>query len=118
MAMLRHRANSDQTDPALLIYSSRTFEDIIYRGELDRLADKDPSLRVVHALTRTQPAGWDGYARRIDPDMLRDQGIMGMMRPNVFICGSSGMVESASQALVDLGVVAARIRTERFGPSG
>src|SRR4029077_17764585 len=36
MAMLRHRTAVKSTVPAVLLYSSRTMEDIIYREELDR----------------------------------------------------------------------------------
>jgi ferredoxin-NADP reductase len=39
-------------------------------------------------------------------------------RPLVYVCGPSGFVESAANALVDLGHDASRIRTERFGPTG
>jgi ferredoxin-NADP reductase len=62
MAMLRHRAAVASTIPALLLYSSRSFEDIIYRDELDRLAARHDGLKVVHTLTRRQPPGWTGAA--------------------------------------------------------
>src|SRR4029078_4877411 len=55
MAMLRHRASAKINVPAVLLYSSRTFEDIIYREELDRLAANDDGLRIVHTLTRGHP---------------------------------------------------------------
>lgn len=118
MAMLRHRATAGHADPALLLYSSRTSADIIYREELDKITAADPSLRVVHTLTRGQPDGWHGYARRIDGAMLAELGVAGLPDASIFICGPSGMVEGASQALVSLGVPAPRIKTERFGPSG
>ena len=35
-----------------------------------------------------------------------------------FICGSNGFVEAASRLLVDAGLDPARVRTERFGPTG
>ena len=70
MAMLRHRAAVKSTTPALLLYSSRTFEEIIYREELDRIAAHNDGLTVVYTLTRRQPAGWTGGARRIDRSML------------------------------------------------
>src|SRR6187397_2506584 len=41
MSMLRYRAAVKSTIPALLLYSSRTFEDIIYRQELDQMAERD-----------------------------------------------------------------------------
>src|SRR5205085_8636569 len=53
MAMLRHRVGSGDGTPFRLLYSSRTFEDVIYRDELDRLA-VDEGVEVVHTLTRSQ----------------------------------------------------------------
>src|SRR5215471_1846191 len=37
MAMIRHRAAVENIVPSRLLYSSRSFEDVIYRDELDRL---------------------------------------------------------------------------------
>src|SRR5437763_17103112 len=68
MAMLRHRAAAGVTDPARLLYSARTYEQIIYGQELDALARKN-GLTVSYTLTRNQPSGWKGYARRIDDAM-------------------------------------------------
>jgi ferredoxin-NADP reductase len=118
MAMLRHRAIAGHADPALLIYSSRSQADIIYREELDRLAASDPSLTVVHTLTRSQPPGWTGYKRRIDEAMIAETSVAGLTDAHIFICGPTPMVESASQVLLRLGVPASRIKTERFGPTG
>jgi ferredoxin-NADP reductase len=33
----------------------------------------------------------------------------------VFVCGSNPFVEAASQGLIDAGIAAALIRTERYG---
>ena len=118
ISMLRHRAATGHPHPAILVYSSRNFDDIIYREELDALSRDDPSLRVVHTLTRAQPADWSGYRRRIDAAMLAETGIAALDGANIFICGPTGMVEGAAQALIGLGVDARRIKTERFGPSG
>ena len=74
MAMLRHRAAAGGKGPAALLYSSRTFDDIIYRAELERLAGQGGGLTVVHTLTREQPAGWHGFTRRIDRAMLAEVG--------------------------------------------
>jgi ferredoxin-NADP reductase len=118
MAMLRHRAATKSRVPATLLYSSRTFEDIIYRQELDRLAADGSGLRVVHTLTRGHPAGWTGEARRIDRDMLASAGIAAGERPRIFICGPTPLVESAARSLQELGHAPALIKTERFGPTG
>jgi ferredoxin-NADP reductase len=118
MAMLRHRAAVKGTTPALLLYSSRTYEDIIYREELDRLAARNEGLKVVYTLTRRQPSGWTGGARRIDRSMLANVGPSAKARPRIFICGSTSLVESTAQALLELGHERNLIKTERFGPTG
>ncbi|MDP9269933.1 MAG: ferredoxin reductase [Chloroflexota bacterium] len=117
MAMLRHRARAGSDVPTRLLFSSRTFDEIIYREELDRLATAD-GLQVIHTLTRSQPAGWTGYARRIDEAMLRE--VLAPLGPSVraYLCGPTALVENAANALVRLGLPAERIRTERFGPTG
>ena len=38
-------------------------------------------------------------------------------QPLVYICGPTLLVESAANALVELGVPPAQVRTERFGPT-
>jgi ferredoxin-NADP reductase len=118
MAMLRHRARAATGVPTRLLLSSRHAEEIIYREELDRLAAGDGGLVVHHTLTRSQPPGWTGYARRIDDAMLAE--VAGPLGAGVraFICGPTTLVENAANALVRLGVPADRVRTERFGPTG
>ena len=118
MAMLRHRFAAGSTVPAVLLYSSRTLEDIIYREELSNLVGKGDGLTVAHALTRARPAGWAGYARRIDQPMLAEVGFPASVRPRVFVCGPTSIVESASQLLLELGHERSLIKTERFGPTG
>jgi ferredoxin-NADP reductase len=118
MAMLRHRSAVSSKVPATLLYSSRTFEDIIYREELERLAAANAGLKIVHTLTRKQPAGWRGGARRIDRKMLEAEGFPPAARPHIFICGPTQLVESAAQTMLDLGHDRTLIKTERFGPTG
>ena len=113
-SILRHRAASKSTVPARLLYSARSIADVIYREELKRLGDAT----VVLTLTREWPAEWSGYRRRVDMELLREVAWAPADAPLVYICGPSAFVESAANALVDLGHDAARIRTERFGPTG
>jgi ferredoxin-NADP reductase len=118
MAMLRHRAATGSGVPARLVYSSRGWDDIIYRDELERLAAAPRGPEVVHTLTRTQPAGWTGYTRRVDAAMLADAAWPPAARPAAFVCGPTPFVEAVARALVLLGHEPSRIKTERFGPTG
>jgi NAD(P)H-flavin reductase len=109
MAMLRHRNAALGTDmdarhrlPARLLYSSRRWDEVIYRDELARLAEKDPTLEVMHTLTREHPDGWTGFARRIDRMMLEMVAWPPSEQPRVFICGPTHLVESTATTLVEL----------------
>ena len=109
MAMLRHRRLTMPELPMRLVYSVRTGEDVIYADELGDDA--------VLTFTREPPEGWSGHTGRIDAGLIAAAGI----DPGTaiaFVCGSNGFVESASRLLLDAGIDAGRIRTERFGPTG
>jgi len=118
MAMIRHRNSAGSRVLTRLLYSSRTFEDIIYRQELDDLVKGTPGLQVFHTLTRKRPANWMGYARRIDLSMLKEVVVPLGKGPQAFICGPTALVEGIANGLVSLGLPPNQIRTERFGPTG
>jgi ferredoxin-NADP reductase len=118
MAMIRHRAAAGSDAPARLLLSSRSYEEIIYREELEGLVAGDGSLEVIHTLTRSTPEGWGGYGRRIDAGMLKEVGGSPEEKPLVFVCGPTPLVEAAASALVDLGHEPSRVKTERFGATG
>jgi ferredoxin-NADP reductase len=118
MAMTRHRAAARSDVPTRLLYSSRSREDTIYVEELDHLAAEDAALEVIHTLTRSQPPGWTGYSRRIDREMLDAVAPSPQQRPLAFVCGPTPLVETVATVLVELGHDPARVKTERFGPTG
>ena len=118
MAMIRHRANWGNRVPTKLLYSSRSYEDVIYREELDHISANDSSLRVMHTLTRRQPPNWMGYRRRIDRAMLADTAWRPAEKPLAFTCGPTAVVEAVATYLLELGYEPERIKTERFGPTG
>jgi ferredoxin-NADP reductase len=125
MAMLRHRDMALGADvgarhrlPVRLLYSSRRWQDVIYRNELARMTQRDTSVEVTHTLTREQPAGWTGFKRRIDRAMLEQVAWPASEQPHAFVCGPTPLVEAVAQALVELGHQPALVKTERFGPTG
>ena len=118
MAMIRHRAATGDQTPVRLLYSSRAYEDVIYRAELDELAAHADGFEVFHTLTRSQPEGWTGYARRIDEELLREVAWPAADQPRVFVCGSTRFVDAAADGLLELGYEPGWIRTERFGATG
>ncbi|MBA2686329.1 MAG: ferredoxin reductase [Gemmatimonadaceae bacterium] len=122
MAMLRHRAAATaelrRTIPARLLYSSRSWSELIYRDELEHLAAADPTLTVTYTITREPPPSWTGYRRRIDMPMLEEVAWPASLRPHLFVCGPTPLVEAVAEGLVALGFEPQSVRTERFGPTG
>jgi len=114
MAMARQRAAHGNEVATRLLYSARTLEDVIYRDELAELSGN--GFDVVYTLTREQPEGWTGYARRVDRELLAEVAPGGLAL--TFVCGPTPFVEAVAEALVELGHDPFRIKTERFGPTG
>jgi ferredoxin-NADP reductase len=117
MAMIRHRLAAGSEVPITLLYSVRSPEDVIYREELEALAAQG-GIQVLFTYTRSQPAGWTGYRRRIDDSLLAEVVPSPDIRPLIYICGPTALVEGAAAGMVALGHEPARIKTERFGPTG
>jgi ferredoxin-NADP reductase len=128
--MLRERARAGSDVPVRLLYSSRSWEDVIYASELDVPGE---GVRVIHTLTRSQPPAWTGYARRVDRGMLAEvawpaasisasasasASAAGGEGPLAYVCGPTSFVETVAAGLVALGYPAGRVRTERFGGTG
>jgi ferredoxin-NADP reductase len=114
MSMLRHRAAQASDVDARLLLSARAVGDVFYRDELAGL----DGVRVDITLTRSQPPGWGGLARRVDAEMLRELGPAPDTNPRVYVCGPTSFVENAADLLVALGHEPHTIRAERFGPTG
>ena len=116
-AILRHRVSRGSCVPTRLLYSARSVDDLIYRPELTGFT-ASVGVEIRFTLTRAWPAEWDGYRRRVDAEMLGEVAWPVAERPLVYICGPTAFVEAAADGLVLLGHDPARIRTERFGPTG
>jgi ferredoxin-NADP reductase len=118
MAMVRERERARVETRTRLLFSSRHYEEIIYREELDRLAASSRGFEVIYALTRSRPDGWMGYDRRIDDRIIGEVLEPLGSRARVYICGPTALVETAANAMLRLGLPPDRVRTERFGPTG
>ncbi len=117
MAILRERVAAGSDAAVRMLASWRTADDIIYAAELERLAELD-RIEVVHTLTRGAPHDWRGRTGRIDRAALSEFAWPPEAGGLSFVCGPTGLVESAATALVELGHEPGHIKTERFGPTG
>ena len=118
MAMARQRAAEGSSVPTRLLYSSRAWDDVVYREELGRLADRADGFEVAYTLTRTQPPHWNGYSRRVDRELLAEVAPSPSELAVAFVCGPTPFVEAVAEGLVALGHDPQKVKTERFGPTG
>jgi predicted ferric reductase len=112
LSMLRTMADRDDVRPAVLVYANRDWEGVAFREELERLADR-PNITVVHVLERP-PADWTGESGYVSAELLSRHLPRGYRRFQFFICGPGPMMDAAETALLELGVPAERVHTERF----
>jgi ferredoxin-NADP reductase len=117
MSMLRHRSARRSVVDTRLLVSARSLAGLLYGDEFATLAGSS-GLTVHPTLTREQPAGWTGFARRVDAEMLIAVGPTPAERPQIFVCGPTAFVERAADLLVELGHEPVAVRAERFGPTG
>ena len=106
MAMLRHRRRTMPELPMRLVYSVRSPEDLIYADELGE--------ETLLTFTRKPPEGWSGHSGRIDAALIAEAAEDAAI---AFVCGTNGFVETATGLLLEVGLNAQQIRTERFGPT-
>jgi predicted ferric reductase len=112
ISMLRTMADRDDVRPAVLVYGNRDWESVAFRDELERL-ERRLNLAVVHVLEQA-PANWAGEAGYMTAELLSRHLPGGYRRFQFFICGPDQMMDAAEGALIQLGVPAERVHTERF----
>ena len=100
-----------------LVYGNRRMDSVMFNEALQDLKDRYPSrLTLIHILSR-QAQEVPLLEGRIDTAKVR--AVMDAFLPvgsmdEVFICGPEAMIEETEKTLLEAGVKADRIRTERF----
>ena len=118
VSMLRERQRSGSDAPFVLVYSARTFADVIFRDELMRHAEADPGFSLILTLTREAAPVAGARLGRISRGVIADAlSRLGGAPRLAFICGATAFVEVAAMFLVEAGITPGRVRTERYGGS-
>ncbi len=116
MSMLRHRRRVAPDTPALLVYSARTWDDLVYRHELLEAQTGEENFALVVTTTRESRHRSHDFDRRLDRALLHEILDSWHERPrHTYVCGSTVFVEAVANNLVLEGLAAASIRVERYG---
>ena len=100
-----------------LVYGNRRMDSVMFNEALQDLKDRYPNrLTLIHVLSR-QAQEVPLLEGRIDEAKVKE--IVASLLPaasmdEVFICGPEAMIEATERALLEVGVPARNIRTERF----
>jgi ferredoxin-NADP reductase len=115
MSIVRRWSTTTPRVPLLLAYSTRAWDEIIFRDELLRLEAREPLFRLVFATTREPRHRPTDLDARFGSDALREI-VAAWHAPKItYICGATAFVEAVAMALVENGIPPADIRTERYG---
>src|SRR5256885_15570229 len=87
--------------PALLIYSARVWDEVIFRDELLGTEAHDPAFHLVLTTTREPRHRPDDLERRLDRELLGQLLTRWAETPrHAYVCGATAFVESVATALV------------------
>jgi 3-phenylpropionate/trans-cinnamate dioxygenase ferredoxin reductase subunit len=112
MSMLLTHADRQDERPFLLIYASKTWEDITFREELEALKEK-LALTIVYVL-REPPEDWTGETGYVDRELLARYIPKRRGSRQYFICASPKMMDQVEAALHDLEVPVDHVHMEHF----
>ncbi len=116
MAMIRQRRTQSPVVPTALLLSARTAEDVLFSDELHSTETSDAAFVLALAITREEPIRASDFGRRIDGVMVQDVVARLHRKPShVFVCGSNGFVNIATEGALLAGLDASIIKTERYG---
>lgn len=111
MSMLRTLKDRGDSRPLLLIYGNPSYEEIVFRDELEAL-ESELNLEVVHVL-ENPPEEWDGETGRIDVPILRRHQL-DVDEVEYLVCGPEPMMDGVEQTLRRWGLPLRRVKSERF----
>jgi predicted ferric reductase len=112
ISMLLTHAERQDERPYILIYASKTWDDITFREELHELQQK-LDLTVVHVL-KDPPEDWSGETGYVDKELLERHIPKRRGTRQYFICASPKMMDQVEAALHQLEVPTTNIHMEHF----
>ncbi len=112
VSMIRTLADRGDKRPVILLYSSKDWESITFREELEALKAR-LNLTVIHVL-RDPPAGWTGEHGYITAEMFKRHLPQPYADHEYFICGANVMMDAIEKSLGEMNVPLSKYHSERY----
>ena len=97
ISMLRHASETSIASEMVLFFSNRNSSEVVFKPELDQLAEKNDRIRVIYTLSQEKAAGT--HFGRIDADLIRTH-LPDFQSYHFYICGAPAMVSGLSELLL------------------
>lgn len=112
VSILRTLADRKEKRPLFLFYSNKTWEEMTFREELEKLSRRLP-LKVIYTLTNA-PDDWKGERGRITAPLMARYLPKNRAEYEYFICGPDPMQIAVKRGLEELGLPLEKIESESF----
>ena len=114
MSIIRDTVRRQRPLRIKLLYGSRTREDVIFRGELEKLAASHSNFTFSMVISEP-PEGYGGLKGFLDSKLITQ--LVGNIKEKTFyVCGPRAMHDFCRAALKELEVPQRKIRCELYGP--
>jgi len=113
MSMIRQYVGVDSDKKIHLIYICRTPEEFIFSQELENFESENENFVYSKIISRPKP-DYQGITGHISVELLKTL-LTNITDKTYYICGPSGMCDSAKADLLSLSVRPGKIRQETFG---
>jgi ferredoxin-NADP reductase len=114
MSMVRHESDMAEDHDTNFVHCARTPKDIVFRQELDVIAQRRSRLQVVHVVESvTGESGWSGYRGRVS-GALFDLIVPDLREREVFCCGPAPFMAAVRKILETSAFDMARYHEESF----
>ncbi|MBN2367909.1 oxidoreductase [Candidatus Woesearchaeota archaeon] len=108
MSIMRYSTEKKLNQKIILLYSSKTAQDIVYREELKSLEKENSNIKVFHTITREE---WDGHTGRIDEAFIKET-VGDIQKSTFYLCGSLEFVRTLVEILKEMGVQREKIKRD------
>ncbi len=111
-SILQTLRDREDVRPIVLFYAVHDWSRVAFRDEIDAFA-RTLSLSIVYVFERPGE-DWTGERGFVDADLLRRHLPRQYRRFLYFVCGPIPMMDALEKTLVEIGVPAGAVQTERF----
>jgi ferredoxin-NADP reductase len=95
-----------------LLYGCRTENDIVFKNELEQIAQLNQNLRVIFILNEAD-SEWKGATGVVTAEMVKKE-VPDYKETVFYVCGPPPMVEAMGKMIKDLDLPAAQLKLEAF----